>query len=422
MLVGILSFAFVLGTAILIHEIGHFIAARKFGVMCHEFAIGMGPIIFKKRKGETLYTVRALPLGGFVSMAMDDLESDIVNIGEEIGLVFNDQGEVMELHLDVATAPDAIRGKLITPTDELSRDLSVAVILENGEKATYPVIRDAMYIEGEIDQVQYIAPTDRRLESKPKLQRIIIMIAGAIMNFILAYAFVFIVGAFMGEATGLTNELYLVEVGSPAYVAGLEAGDVIVSYDGMEVNNGSQLVEAINSSDEVEIEFVRDGVVHSSTVAPNSVDRNGEMVYVIGISIVPEVSHSIGGTFRFAWNQFASGFEMIFSTLGMLFTGEAGVGDLSGPVGIATMTAQFAAQGILPLFIFASLINVNVGIFNLLPLPALDGGRIVFVVIEAIIGRPVDNRVEGRIHVLGLILFMILFVVTTFNDVLRLFG
>jgi len=417
--IGTLAFIFVLGTAILVHELGHFIAARKFGVLCHEFAIGMGPILWKKRKGETLYTLRAIPIGGYVMMGQDEGERDLIKIGETIGLTLDHAGNVAKIH--VSYDEGEVVGQLVSDTDTISRELRLTLEVM-GEEVVYPVARECVYIDTKQGREQHIVPTDRRLESKPKRQRLVILAAGAMMNFVLAFVFVVIVGAVLGEPIGSTSQLAAVSSGDPAAEAGLLVGDHIVAIDDTPIHSGEDLVAALNSTDEVLITFERDGQVMEVYVTPEA-HRVQEGVYrhLIGVSLVTEREHSIAGTFRYAAAEFRNGFTLIFMTLGMLASGEAGVQDLSGPVGVAYMTTQFATQGMLMLLVFASLININVGIFNLLPLPALDGGHIFFIGIEAIIGKPVNAKLRNAVQIVGFALFMMLFIFTFFNDIFRFF-
>jgi regulator of sigma E protease len=415
-ILGILGFIFVMGLAVLVHEIGHFIAARKFGVLCHQFAIGMGPTLWKKRKGETLYKICAIPIGGYVMMGMDEGERNIIKEGTEIGLTLDHDGHVVKIHIQPEEGQ--LVATLISNTFDISTELQIAVRVA-GERKIYPVDPEAWYIDTLKDQAQQIVPNERRLEKKPKLQRFIIMVAGAVMNFILAYILVVIVGAFLGEPVGLSSQLDFVNQDAPAYEAGLRAGDQILEIDGVEITDGSLISEGIQAAgaDEMIVVFERAGVIHETIVTPMAQHGN----YVIGIQIAPYLEHSFAGTFRYANSQFRNGFMLIVDTLRMLGTGEAGVQDLSGPVGIAHMTSQFAVQGFLPLLVFASLININLGIFNLLPLPALDGGHITFIIIEAILGKPVNSKIQNGIAFTGFILFMGLFVFTFFNDILRFF-
>ena len=415
---GILAFLFVLGTAVLVHELGHFIAARKFGVLCHEFAIGMGPVLWKKRKGETMYTVRAIPIGGFVMMGQDEGEKDLIKVGETIGVTLDHEGNVVKIH--VSEEEGQVIGQLISNTDDVSRNLKLTLEVM-GEEVVYPVARHCVYIDTKQAREQYIVPTDRRLESKPKRQRLVIMAAGAIMNFILAFIFVVVVGAISGERVGVSAELAAILPDSPAEEAGLQVGDHMTVIDGIPITNGDDFIRALNSTDEILIEFRRGDVLMEAYISPEEVVLDGAVHHQLGVRLAPYTERSIAGTFRYATAEWRNGFTLIFTTLGMLASGEAGVGDLSGPVGIAYMTTQFAAEGILMLLVFASLININVGIFNLLPLPALDGGHIFFIGIEAIIGKPVNAKIKNTVQAVGFALFMLLFGFTFFNDIVRFF-
>jgi len=404
-----------MGLAVLVHEIGHFVTARKFGVRCHEFAIGMGPILWKKRKGETLYTIRAIPIGGFVMMGMDESERDIIKEGAEIGLTLDQDGHVVNIHIQPEEGQ--IVATLISNTLDVANDLQMAVEVA-GERHVYPVSREAWYVDSKADREQQIVPSDRRLEAKPKLQRLIIMAAGAIMNFILAYVLVLIVGVFLGEVVSSSVTLDAVEPGMPAYEAGLLAGDQLTAIDNVAITG---LVQVRFPSDEaISIDFIRNGIESQIYVMPELRDES----YVIGVSFSfeQEFERSFLGTFRYANAQWRNGAMMIFDTLRMLGTGEVGFDQMAGFVGIAQMTGQVAALGIFPLLIFSSLININLGIFNLLPLPALDGGHITFIIIEAIIGKPVSPKIQYRISMIGMILLLGLMVFVTFNDIVRIFS
>jgi len=197
----------------------------------------------------------------------------------------------------------------------------------------------------------------------------------------------------------------------------MRGGDRILEIDGMEVTDGTTLSEATQEagSHEVLVEFECDGEVHEVYLTP--VEQQGR--YFLGVDIMIYRERSIMGTIRSANAQVIEFSTLIFDTLRMLGTGEAGAGDLAGFVGIAYMTGQVAAQGFLALLSFAALININLAIFNLLPFPALDGGHITFIVIEAIIGKPVNSKIQNGVTIVGLVLLMGLMAFTVFNDVFR---
>lgn len=418
-MLGIISTIFVLGTGILIHEIGHFIAARRFGILCHEFAIGMGPAIFKKKVGETTYSLRLIPIGGYVLMAGEDAEKEMLQVGQSISVDLNAENSIENIYL----APKAgkVSGKVAAV--DVYANLSLDLELEDGEVQTFAVVPNAFYVNEKDNSNQQIAPRNRCLESKSKIERIIVLAAGAIMNFILAFVFVFMVGLFQGEPV-MTGYLAAVEPNMPAYEAGLQEGDLIIQYGATAVEEGTDIIAIIRENTEpVEITFVRDELENTVTLIPNVIDSPEGEVAQIGVRMAPIYNVSLGHAWRWGVAQYRSFFSQMLMTFEMLFvTREAGVADLSGPVGIYMMTAQVATMGIFPLLLLAGLINVNLGVMNLLPLPALDGGRIIFILIEMIVRKPIPRKFEGYVHMAGFLLFMGLMVVVFFNDISRILG
>jgi len=277
-----------------------------------------------------------------------------------------------------------------------------------------------MYVDLKTQAIQHIAPKHRCLEAKSKFARLATLTAGALMNFLLAFVLVFLVGL-RGEPIG-TNELALVVEGTPAATVGLQAGDAIIEYNGYTITSADDFLMAIgDTAEETTLTFIRGEETHQVEITPNMVDQGGRLVPQIGINFASRFDFSLGYAVEFAVNQFKAGFSMISLTFGMLSSGEAGLSDLAGPVGIAAMTNQIlTTQGIFSLLSFASLININLGIINLLPFPALDGGRIVFVGIEAITRRPVNRKIEGYVHAIGMIFLFSLMIFVTFNDVFRI--
>lgn len=416
-MIGILSFIVALGIIILIHELGHFIVAKRVGILCHEFSIGMGPSIWSRKKGETTYSIRAIPLGGYVAMAGEEAEKEMVKIGQTVGLLLNQQGLVEKIYLDPKET-DLLVGEI--KEIDLYKALTISIETEAGHLMHYPVERDALYVYDK--GTQQIAPYDRCLESKSKLARFATMVAGATMNFILALVLLFIVGLIQGE-TIYSNTLGSIVEDSPAQMAGLQAGDKILEYNGMTVTSWQDFINAIDSTtDRTIVVIERNGQTQTLTLQPEL--QNGSPKIGVGVDLEHPLrtERSLGYALKYSVLQTKNAFTQIFETFKMLFvTKEAGVSDLAGPIGIYTMTSEIVTFGFISYLIWISFLSVNIGIMNLLPLPALDGGRILFVLVEAIIGRPVDRKVEGYIHAAGLILFLCLFVFVSFNDVLRLF-
>lgn len=414
-MIGILSFILALGIIILVHELGHFLVAKHYGILCHEFSIGMGPQVWSTKRGETTYSIRAIPFGGYVSMAGEEAEKEMVKVDQVVGLGFSETGLIKQIFLNPKQQNATVTGTIREL--DLYEALTMTLVLENGETKEYQVDHDANYILEK--GVQQIAPYDRCLESKSKWARFATMAAGATMNFILAFVLFFIVGLTVGMPTA-SNTLGGVIENSPAQVAGLLAGDQIISYNNQPVGNWEELTQAISSTNEpTTVTYIRDGQTKITEITPQISENGGKITPSIGVSVEYEKSLSAG--FHYSVFQMKEAFFSIIQTFKMLFvTKEAGINDLSGPVGIYTMTSTIATYGLTSLIVWIGFLSVNIGIMNLLPLPALDGGRIVFVLIEAVVGRPVDRRVEGYIHMVGLLLFFGLFIYVTFNDVIRL--
>lgn len=417
-MIGILSFIVALGIIILVHELGHFIVAKKVGILCHEFSIGMGPAVWSRKKGETTYSIRAIPLGGYVAMAGEEAEKEVIKVGQKVGLLLNSSQLVEKIYLDPTQRTDLVVGEI--KAVDLYKELSISIETDLGHLMNFSVEHDALYVHDK--GVQQIAPYDRCLESKSKLARLATMAAGAIMNFILALVVLFVVGLIQGE-TYYSNTLGSVVDSSPAQIAGLQAGDQIIEYNGMNVESWNDLIQAIESTDKpTQVIINRGGQTQTLVIEPDVSSGTPKIGVGVDTQHPMRTDHSIGYALKYSVLQTENAFTQIFETFKMLFvTKEAGVSDLAGPIGIYTMTSEIVTYGFTSFLIWIGFLSVNIGIMNLLPLPALDGGRILFVLIEALIGRPVDRKIEGYVHAAGLVLFLCLFVFVSFNDVLRLF-
>ncbi len=416
-MLGVISFVFGLGIIVLIHELGHFLVAKHYGVLCHEFSIGMGPAIYSKRIGETVYSIRAIPIGGYVAMAGEEVEKDMLKVGQPIGIRLNDAKQVDRLYFNPTQSGASVQGEI--KSFDVYQNLKLE-LEHDGVVTSYAVSEDAFYVIDE-KQKQQIAPYSRCLESKSKFARFATMAAGATMNFILAFVLMVTVGAIQGVPT-YSSEIAMVQADSAAEEAGVLAGDVIVDFNDQRIETWDDLTAAINDAKDetVTITVNRDDEFKTFNVTPTLV--NGKAMIGITPNPVPiSTERSLGYALEYGVEGTKNAFNMILQTFEMLFvTKEAGVSDLSGPVGIFQMTSQAATLGLTTYIAFIAFLSVNIGVLNLLPFPALDGGRIIFVLIEAIIRRPVSRKVEGMIHTVGLFLFFGLFVYVTFNDVIRL--
>lgn len=354
--IGILAFVIMLSVIVIVHEWGHYIAAKSFGVHVHEFSIGMGPALYQRQGKETLFSIRAIPFGGYCMMA-----------GENDG----------------------------------SQD------------------------EDEDDWLKNV-PEDQRLYTKKTWQQIVVMAAGVFMNFVLA-AFIYI-GLSLSQGYVVEEPkpvAYEIQENSPAAKAGLKAGDEIIAVEseGKTIHPATQFdlykhLQFYNGESTFTIK--RDGETFEVKMAPEKNPENS--TYSIGIiaqagrRAIPWYE-SIGVGLQNMWNDTAT----IFQTFGMLFQGR-GLEGMSGPVGIYQVTQQATQYGFATYMNLFALISLNIGIFNLIPIPALDGGRILILAIERITRRKLNPKIVENVIVVSFLLLMGLFVFATYNDIMRLIG
>ncbi|MCM1104232.1 MAG: RIP metalloprotease RseP [Clostridium sp.] len=361
----ILWFLVIFAVVVIAHEFGHFLVAKANGVRVVEFTVGMGPILLKKQGKETLYTWRLLPLGG--------------------ACIFENE-------------------------DGLDTE-------EKKKKAE------------EAEQVQELIPDtekDRSLPAASVWVRIATYAAGPIFNFLLAFFFSLIV---VGMSGSDRTEILSVIEGYPAQEAGLMAGDEIISLNGERVHLYREvtLFSQLNQGEEVKIVYERDGERHTAVIHPRYDEEAGR--YYIGFSGGVYEKCNALDTIKAGYYEVRYWIKVTYKSLFMLFRGEASVKDLSGPVGMAQVVGEVYEEaseyGILTLIAsmlnFAILLSANLGVVNLLPLPALDGGRLVFAFIEAVRGKPVPRDKEAIVHFVGFVLLLVLMVFVMYNDIMRLF-
>ncbi|KXG75788.1 RIP metalloprotease RseP [Thermotalea metallivorans] len=323
----------VFGLLVIFHELGHFIAAKLAGVKVHEFAVGMGPRFLKIKGKETEYSLRILPIGGYVKM----------------------EGE-----------------------DESSED-------------------------------------ERSFGNKPLWARMSVIVAGPLMNFILAVLLFIIIFYAIGFPT---TKISQVTPGLPAEAAGIEAGDQILRIDGKTIDSWDEIVQIINSSN--------NRLLHIALISPKGEEKEvqvqpvmkaGMKQAVIGIS--PVIEKSFPRSVKASFNRTIFVMQGMLDFLGNLFRGKASAEDVVGPVGIIHLVGEAAKVSIFSVLSFAALISINLGIVNLLPIPALDGGRLLFLIFEGISGKPVNPEREGFIHLVGFILLMMLMIFIVYKDINR---
>lgn len=348
--VSLLVLIFILGLIILVHEFGHFIWAKIFKVHIYEFSIGMGPIIFthKGKKDKIDYNLRAIPIGGFVSMA----------------------GEVYE----------------------------------DDEK---------------INKKSFMC-------NKPWYQRVIILVAGVVNNFLLALLFLFISSLIWGGTINLPEVREVVE-GSPMAEAGIENGDKIIEINGRKVSNWdkAQILLIMESEDniyEFRVEHESGEVEHIKVEPEVTVDEEtGVETKTFGVYIKQETMTGLWESIKYAFQKFGSIVESMALTIEGLFTGKISLQALSGPVGMYEVIDQSIGYGISYMMYIIAFLSINVGFINILPFPAFDGGHVLFLIIEKIKGSPVNAKFESICHLIGFALLFLLMIYITIQDVIRFF-
>ncbi len=527
-ILGIIVFILVMGLLVMVHEAGHFLVAKKAGILCHEFSIGMGPLIYQKKKGETLYSVRLFPIGGYVSMAGEEVEDNILKGIKKVKLVINDDREVEKIivNLDNPKYTDLpiveIESYDLIGTSKALDDELYIEVLDGEQKIKYIVKRDCLINFEKKAEIQ-IAPYDRNFVNKPWLNRFLSVLAGPLMNIVLAIVIFFLIGLFSGYAK--TNDTVIGEV---TEVEGsgniqLEEGDKLTSINGIKLTDWQSISDALSQIDlsktpkivvgiegkedivinpsvfvySIELAFKVDGTdlpivghysasnektksykaglrdgdtitkietankVLSQNVTKSSIleffnssdleeGQNVTITYLcdgneyktdievyskkllntqnisatkIQLGITCANGFDLGKLLYMPFVQTGESFTMIFKTLGAIFTDKSvGVDDLSGPVGIFNLLKEATKDGFLTILNWTAILSVNLGFMNIIPLPALDGGRIAFMLYEGVTRKKPNAKVENIIHTIGFLLLMALMIFISFNDVLRCVG
>lgn len=321
---------------VMLHEFGHFSIAKLSGIKVNEFSIGMGPKIYQKQKGETFYSLRALPVGGYVAME-----------GEE----------------------------------ENSHD-------------------------------------PRAFNNVSIVKRMAVVLAGAFMNFVLAFIAFTLIFSIAGYGS---SEIEKVISNSPADKAGIQSGDLIIKINENKVKDIYDINSIIskNQKEEMDFQINREGNILNVKIKPEYSVEN--QMYLIGIT--SKLDHSILKSISLGANRTLEMSKLILKSIKMMFSGSFKMEYLSGPVGVVQLIGSESSKGFLNFLQILGLISVNLGVFNLLPIPALDGGKFLFLLIEALRGKPIDEKIEQGLSLIGIsLLFSLMIYVTIFNDIGRLFN
>lgn len=338
----------ILGIIILVHEFGHFIWAKKFGVYIYEFSIGMGPVIHTHKGRDGIdYNIRAFPIGGFVSMA---------------GEVYEDDTKILK---------------------------------------------------------------EKFMCNKPWYQRLIILVAGVVNNFILAIVILF----FMALVNGSTTTKPLIGTileNSAVEKAGIQVGDEILKVNNIKVSSWDKFQIALyrknkNESYNFVVKKVN-GEEKTYEIVPDKItDESGIERMQFGFGLDQTIHKGLLPSISYAFNKFNSIMSSMVLTITSLFTGNISLNALSGPVGIYGVVGDSLSAGISQIVYIIAFLSINVGFINILPFPAFDGGRVLFLIIEKIKRSPVDSKIENAFHTVGFILLILLMIYITFQDIIKLF-
>ncbi|SOC35597.1 RIP metalloprotease RseP [Ureibacillus acetophenoni] len=413
----VIAFIIIFGSLVFFHELGHFLFAKRAGIMVREFAIGMGPKIFGMTKGETLYTIRLLPLGGYVRMAGEDMDSVELQPGYRVGIILNEDDVAEKIYFNQSvTHPNIVF--LEVERADLEKDLFIEGYDEEERFVRYKIARNAILVENGNEIM--IAPVDRQFNSKTVGQRAMAIFAGPLFNFILAFFVLMALGMMRGVPAS-EPVIDSVMPNLPAAEAGIQAGDRVTSINGQPIERWNELSGIVQENPGKPLNFVveRDNQNIELVITPATVVENEQQFGQLGI--LRPIEQDPLKAVVFGATQTWDYTVLIVELLGKLITGQFSIDALSGPVGIYKATETVAQHGIFNLMNWAALLSINLGIMNLLPLPALDGGRLLFFGIEALRGKPIDRQKEGMVHFVGIVLLMILMVVVTWNDIQRFF-
>lgn len=415
----IIAFILMFGLLVFVHEFGHLIFAKRAGMLVREFAIGMGPKILSFHKNETDYTIRILPIGGYVRVAGEDPEIIELKPGHHIGLEFNEKGEV--IHIIVNNKSKHPNARIIEVEQvDLDHELKIEgyELDDYEEKLTFPVHEKAIFIMDE--RRTQIAPYNRQFASKTVGQRAMQLFAGPMMNLLLAAVLFILLGIMQGVPADQAI-IGDIEPNSPAEQAGFTAGDEVIEIDGLTIKTWEKFTEVVSQSPEKELQMrvKRGDEIISLEVTPAKIVEEEQSFGQMGVRL--HFEKSIPKTLVYGFKQTYEITMLILTNLAMLVTGQYSIDMLGGPVMIYDVTDQAVKLGLETFIMWTAMLSVNLGIINLVPLPALDGGRLIFVGIEAIRGKPIDPQKEGIVHFIGFALLMLLMIIVTWNDIQRLF-
>jgi len=417
-MLGILTFILVFGIIVVVHEFGHFYFAKKSGILVREFAIGMGPKIFAHiGKDGTAYTIRILPLGGYVRMAGWSDDTTEIKTGTPVSLTFTDDGKVKRINLSGKKLDQTALPMQVTQFDFEDKLFIRGLVLE--EEKTFAVDHDATVVEADGTEVR-IAPLDVQYQNATIWGKLITNFAGPMNNFILGVVVFWILIFMQGGVRDVdTNQFHVMPQGALAKVGVPETAQ-ITKIGSHEISNWESLIQAVESETKdktaptLDVTISENGSDKQVTVTPE--ESQGR--YLLGVQ--PGIKSDFLSMFVGGFTTAADSALRILSALKDLIF-QPDLNKLGGPVAIFKASSDAAKNGIENVLYFLAMISINIGIFNLIPIPALDGGKIVFNILEAIRRKPLKQEIETYVTLAGVVIMVVLMIAVTWNDIMRLF-
>ena len=417
-MLGILTFILVFGIIVVVHEFGHFYFAKKSGILVREFAIGMGPKIFAHiGKDGTAYTIRILPLGGYVRMAGWGDDTTEIKTGTPVSLTLAEDGKVKRINLSGKKLDQTSLPMQVTQFDFEDKLFIRGLVLE--EEKTFAVDHDATVVESDGTEVR-IAPLDVQYQNATIWGKLITNFAGPMNNFILGVVVFWILIFMQGGVRDVdTNQFHIMPQGALAKVGVPETAQ-ITKIGSHEVSNWESLIQAVESETKdktaptLDVTISEKGSDKQVTVTPE--ESQGR--YLLGVQ--PGIKSDFLSMFVGGFTTAADSALRILSALKNLIF-QPDLNKLGGPVAIFKASSDAAKNGIENVLDFLAMISINIGIFNLIPIPALDGGKIVLNILEAIRRKPLKQEIETYVTLAGVVIMVVLMIAVTWNDIMRLF-
>ena len=417
-MLGILTFILVFGIIVVVHEFGHFYFAKKSGILVREFAIGMGPKIFAHiGKDGTAYTIRILPLGGYVRMAGWGDDTTEIKTGTPVSLTLTDDGKVKRINLSGKKLDQTALPMQVTQFDFEDKLFIKGLVLE--EEKTFAVDHDATVVEADGTEVR-IAPLDVQYQNATIWGKLITNFAGPMNNFILGVVVFWILIFMQGGVRDVdTNQFRVMPQGALAKVGVPETAQ-ITKIGSHEISNWESLIQAVETETKdktaptLDVTISENGSDKQVTVTPE--ESQGR--YLLGVQ--PGIKSDFLSMFVGGFTTAADSALRILSALKNLIF-QPDLNKLGGPVAIFKESSDAAKNGIENVLYFLAVISINIGIFNLIPIPALDGGKIVLNILEAIRRKPLKQEIETYVTLAGVVIMVVLMIAVTWNDIMRLF-